>query len=82
MGRYHQLVRNQIRPALGHLKLTDLGPLHIETAEQEWLRSGNRKTRVPSPLSAQSVLQAHRCLHTAMQRAVRWRLARRPGGHR
>lgn len=72
--RYRQLVRNQIRPTLGHLKLTDLRPLHIETAEQEWLRSGNRKTREPSPLSAQSVLHAHRCLHTAMERGVRWRL--------
>lgn len=73
-GRYEQLTRNQIVPALGHLRLAKVRPLHIEAAEAEWLRRGNRRTNPPSPLSPRSVLHAHRCLHTAFERAVKWRL--------
>jgi integrase len=72
--RYEQIVRNQIVPTLGHMKLGQLRPLHIEKAEAEWAERGNRRTRVPSALSARSVLHIHRCLHTAMDRAVKWRL--------
>lgn len=72
--RYEQIVRNQVVPTLGHVKLGELRPLHIEAAEAEWARAGNRKTKVPSPLSARSLLHIHRCLHTALDRAVKWRL--------
>jgi len=72
--RYEQMVRGQIIPALGHLRLGDLRPLHVEAAEAEWLRSGSRRTKEPGPLSPQSVVHLHRCLHTAMERAVKWRL--------
>jgi integrase len=72
--RYEQMVRNQIIPDLGHVKLADLRPLHIDAAESKWAATGNRKTKKPGPLSPQSVLHLHRCLHTAMERAVRWRL--------
>lgn len=72
--RYEQIVRNQIVPTLGQVKLSKLRPLHIEQAESELARRGNRKTREPSPLSPRSLLHVHRCLHTAMDRAVKWRL--------
>lgn len=72
--RYEQMARNQIVPDLGHLKLADLRPLHIDAAEAKWAASGNRKTRTPGPMSPQSVLHLHRCLHTAFDRAVKWRL--------
>jgi hypothetical protein len=72
--RYEQMVRNQIIADLGHVKLADLRPLHIDAAEAKWAVIGNRKTTKPGPLSPQSVLHLHRCLHTAMERAVRWRL--------
>jgi integrase len=72
--RYEQMVRQQIVPVLGQIKLADLRPLHVEAAEAEWLRSGNRRTKAPSPLGPQSVLHLHRCLHTSLERAVRWRL--------
>jgi integrase len=72
--RYEQMVRNQIVPELGHIKLANLRPLHIDSAEAKWAAAGNRKTKAPGPLSAQSVLHLHRCLHTAFERAVKWRL--------
>lgn len=58
--RYEQIVRHQIVPTLGHVKLAQLRPLHIEAAEAEWARTGNRRTKVPSPLSPRSVLHCHR----------------------
>ncbi len=72
--RYEGMVRNQIVPDLGWIKLSDLRPLHIEAAEAKWVASGNHRTGKPTPLSAQSVLHLHRCLHTAFERAVKWRL--------
>lgn len=72
--RYEQITRNQIVPTLGHIKLSQLRPLHIESAEAQWARSGNRRSKTPSPLSPRSVLHCHRCIHAAMDRAVKWRL--------
>jgi integrase len=72
--RYEQMVRNQMIPDLGWIKLADLRPLHIDAAEAKWAATGNRKTKMPSPLEPQSVLHLHRCLHTAFDRAVKWRL--------
>ena len=70
--RYAQMVRTHLAPDLGHVKLKDLGPYQIEEAEQKWAREGNRNTG--GPLSRQTVLHLHRCLHTALDRAVKWRL--------
>jgi integrase len=72
--RYEQMVRNQIVPDLGHIKLAQLRPLHIDAAEAKWATTGNRKTKKRGPLSPQSLLHLHRCLHTAFERAVKWRL--------
>lgn len=70
--RHEQIVRTHLIPDLGAIKLTSLRPLHIETAEAGWLRTGHRRTR--GALSPQSVLHTHRGLHTALDRAVKWRL--------
>jgi integrase len=69
---YEQKVRTHLIPDLGNIKLTELRPLHVEEAEAMWLRSGNRRTG--GPLDPQTLLHIHRCLHTAMDRAVKWRL--------
>jgi integrase len=69
---YEQKVRTHLIPDLGNIKLTELRPLHIEEAEAMWLREWNRRTG--GPLDPQTLLHIHRCLHTAMDRAVKWRL--------
>ncbi len=69
---YEQTVRTHLIPNLGHIKLADLRPLHVEEAEARWLRSGNRRTG--GALDPQTLLHIHRCLHAAMDRAVKWRL--------
>jgi integrase len=71
---YEQRTRTHIVPDLGHLSLRKLNALHIEQAESGWLREGNRKNRAGGALDPQTVQHIHRVLHTAMERAVKWRL--------
>ena len=71
---YEQRTRTHIVPDLGHLRLRKMNALHIERAEARWLREGNRKNKAGGPLDAQTVQHIHRVLHTAMERAVKWRL--------
>jgi integrase len=71
---YEQRTRTHIVPDLGHVSLRKLNALHIEQAESRWLREGNRKNRAGGALDPQTVQHIHRVLHTAMERAVKWRL--------
>ena len=69
---YEQRTRTHIIQDLGHVKLRELTPLHIEEAERRWLAAGNRRTG--GPLDPRTVLHIHRVLHLAMERAIRWRM--------
>ena len=65
--RYRQLAEQQIYPHLGGIVLPKLKP----TMVQEWhgvlLKSGGKDGK---PLSAQTVVHAHRVLHRALERCV------------
>jgi len=63
--RYEEIVRLHVVPALGRLRLTDVRPAHILTAEREWREQG---------LSPYTVLKHHRLVREALQHAVRWQL--------
>jgi integrase len=63
--RYEEIVRLHVIPTLGRLRLSDLRPAHILTAEREWREGG---------LSASTVLKHHRLVREALQHAVRWQL--------
>ncbi len=69
---YEQRTRTHLVPDLGHLRLLELRPLHVEEAQRRWLASGNRRTG--GPLDPQTVLHLHRVLHLTLERAVKWRL--------
>ena len=61
LRRYRQLVRHQLTPKLGHHRLDQLRPEHVERAYAELIAAG---------LSAASVLQAHRVLSRALKVAM------------
>jgi hypothetical protein len=69
---YEQSTRTHIVPDLGHVPLRKLNAVHVERAEAMWLREGGR--REEGPLDPVTVHRFHRVLHTAMARAVKWRL--------
>ena len=74
---YAEFIQLYISPAIGHLPLTKLQPLHLQSYYSEMLRSGRR--RGEGGLSAQTVLHHHRVIRQALQQAVRWQiLARNP----
>jgi len=76
--RYQSIVGQHLNPALGHLPLPKLRPLHIQAHYSQALRDGRKDGR-PGGLTPQSVLHHHRILREALQQAVRWQLlARNP----
>jgi integrase len=65
---YSGLTRLHIVPALGHVKLKTLTPLHVQSFYGSKLESG---------LSKRTVEYIHTVLHSALRQAVRWELVPR-----
>ena len=70
--RYADNVRGHLKPALGHIPLPKLHPLHIQDFYSAALTEGRLNGR--GGLSAQTVLHFHRILRGALHQAVRWQL--------
>lgn len=70
--RYASIARLHLMPALGHLRLEALKPMHIAAYYTEALKSGRIDGK--GGLSAQTVVHHHRVLHEALRQAVRWQL--------
>src|SRR5205814_10589462 len=62
---YEYLVRCHLVPGLGHIRLTDLHPLHIHRLYSSLLEPAAR-------LSSGTVLNLHLVLTQALSQAVRW----------
>ena len=69
---YESVVRCHINPALGHLRLAELHPLHLQDLYTDRLTTNQQRRR--RPLSPTSVLHLHLVLSQALQQAVRWQL--------
>src|SRR5918995_1418803 len=69
-SRDKYLVTNHIKPALGRVKLKNLGAMHLQRLYREKLDAG---------LSASTVQKIHHVLHKSLAQAARWDLiARNP----
>jgi len=73
LQRYQGIVEHHLVPALGHLKLRELRPAHIQHA----YASFNRRDRRAAPLSPKTIFEHHALLRTALNWAVRWQLLSR-----
>jgi hypothetical protein len=60
---YERMIRNHIKPALGHRKLKNLAPGHVQYFYQAKLDDG---------LAPGSVRLIHGILHKALEQAVKW----------
>lgn len=65
LRRYSSLVRVQIVPRIGRVKLAKLRPIHIQNVID---------AMVAEKAAPASILQAHRVLSSALRQAVRWQL--------
>jgi integrase len=72
-ARYSGLVRLNIAPYIGRVRLDRLQPSHLLKLQAE-LREAPRNDGRPGKLSPTTRLHAHRVLHTALEYAVRWKL--------
>lgn len=70
--RYTELVRKNLGPRLGAVKLARLKPEHIAVAYSDALARGRRDGK--GGLSPRTVHHMHRILKQALSRAVRWQL--------
>ena len=60
---YERMIRNHIKPALGHRKLKNLAPDHVQYLDQKKLDAG---------LTPGTVRLIHGILHKALEQAVKW----------
>jgi integrase len=67
---YESLVRCHINPTLGHHRLAELHPLHLQDLYSDRLTPTDSRR----PLSAGTVANLHLVLTQALQQAVRWQL--------
>jgi integrase len=75
--RYEDAVRLYLKPALGHIKLRDLAPAHIQAAFSGWFTSGRHRGEGGLARSTLGLLR--KVLHAALQRALELELiARHP----
>ena len=74
LERYRQLVDQQIVPHLGSTMLQRLRPSQVHEWHLTLLKSGGKDGR---PLSARTVGHAHRVLHRAFERALRFEIVGR-----
>ena len=74
-SRYAEICQRHLVPALGHLQLTKVQPLHIQEMYALALKAGRLDGK--GGLSAQTVVHHHRVLREALGRAVKWRLLTR-----
>lgn len=77
--RHKEIIDLHLIPALGHIKLDKLQPLHLQDYYDTALKSGRigRKYADNPGLSASTVLQHHRVLHAALNQAMEWGLLAR-----
>jgi integrase len=67
-ARYSELLRHQVTPVIGDVRLAKLRPLHLETVQ--------KKAR-ENHLSEQTLLHIHRVIFTALRQAVKRHLVAR-----
>jgi integrase len=75
--RYRSIIDRHLKPALGHIALAKIRPLHLQAYYSAALSNG--RTDGKGALSPATVLKAHHIIHRALRQAVRWQLiARNP----
>lgn len=72
--KYKHELNNKIIPALGHLKIAKLQPLHIQGFYNNLLESGVRKDKKAGGYSPSSIKKTHAVLSVLLKTAVHWQV--------
>lgn len=68
--RYRELME-RINPAIGHTKVTDITPQHLDRLYNKLLQPGENKLDPTKGLSPKTVLEHHRLIHAVLKQAMR-----------
>lgn len=72
--RYKQLLDSRIIPALGHLKLDQVKPVHLIELYGNLAEDGIREDGKDGPLSDSTIQYHHRVISSIMSSAVQWQV--------
>lgn len=72
--RYKQLLESRIIPALGHVKLAKLQPMHLTDFYSNLREDGVRSDGKLGGLSERTILHHHRLISAILTAAVQWQL--------
>ncbi|MCL6447623.1 MAG: site-specific integrase [Armatimonadetes bacterium] len=70
--RYQQILEGRVIPAIGHLKLEQIRPIHLMEFYNNLQKDGIREDGKPGGLSERTVLHHHRVISAVLQDAVEW----------
>jgi integrase len=74
LDRYKRMLKSRIVPALGHLKLEQIKPLHLMDFYKNLTENGIREDGKPGALSPKTILHHHRLLSAMFNDAVEWQV--------
>lgn len=72
--RYRQLLETRILPAMGHLRMEQIKPLHLLEFYAGLQKDGVRTDGRPGGLSERTILHHHRLISAMLQDAVEWQV--------
>lgn len=73
--RYKEMLDSRILPAIGHMKIDKIKPLHLVKFYKNLQEDGIRKDKKKGGLSAQTIMHHHRLIHAIFETAVNeWHL--------
>lgn len=80
--RYKELLDTRINPALGHLKISKIKPMHLLEFYNNLTEDGIRKDGKKGGLSPLTIKHHHRLIHAIFESAVQWQfLSANPASH-
>lgn len=71
---YLRILNKRILPAIGHLRLDQIKPLHIASLISELGKGGSRQDGKDGKLSSGTIQYVYRVLKNIFTRAVEWRV--------
>lgn len=74
LARYEYEIYNKFFPTLGHLKLSDIRPIHIQSFYNNLLKDGVRKDNKKGGYGAASIRKYHNILNIMLKTAVKWQI--------
>ena len=74
LARYKDILNNRIIPALGHLRIDKIRPVHLMSFYNNLAEPGLRLDGKKGALSARTIQMHHRVLSAVLQDAVEWQI--------